>query len=82
MRLDTAATVRATLRFHPDGLTLLEIAHFAGVPYRAVHRAILKMPDTYIDRWQSPVGKHRYQAVWCVVPVPANCPRPNKKGTK
>ena len=35
------------------------------------------MPDSYIDRW---TGPHRGQwaAVWCVVEVPENCPKPDE----
>lgn len=76
MRPDTEAAVRATLRQHSDGLTLTEIAQHSGVEYRKVHRAIAKMPDTYIDRWCEPEGPVRYQAVWCAVVPPPNCPHP------
>ena len=74
--MKTELLVRSTLRIHSDGLTLNEIAHFAGVPYRYAHRAVAKMPDVYIDRWQPPRGTSPYQAVWCSVPVPDNCPHP------
>lgn len=74
--MKTELLVRSTLRIHSDGLTLNEIAHFAGVPYRYAHRAVAKMPDVYIDRWQPPRGASPYQAVWCSVPVPDNCPHP------
>jgi hypothetical protein len=70
--------VRNTLRFNPDGLTLNEIAQVSGVPYRSVHRAVAKMPDVYIDRWRAPTGAYPYQAVWCSVPVPDNCPHPKE----
>lgn len=72
--------IRTTLRQHPDGLTLTEIAEHSGVPYRAVHRAVPKMPDVYIDRWRAPDGAYPYQAVWCVVEVPDDCPHPVKGG--
>ena len=76
--MSTTVAIRATLRFNPDGLTLTEIAAQSGVPYRAVHRALPKMPDAYIDRWKAPAGAYPYQAVWCVVPVPDNCPHPKE----
>ena len=76
--MKTELLVRSTLRIHSDGLTLNEIAHFAGVPYRYAHRAVAKMPDVYIDRWQPPRGTSPYQAVWCSVPVPDNCPHPKE----
>lgn len=74
--MKTELLVRNTLRLHADGLTLNEIAHFAGVPYRYAHRAVTKMPDVYIDRWKPPRGACPHQAVWCAVPVPDNCPHP------
>ena len=70
--------VRNTLRFNPDGLTLNEIAQQSGIPYRSVHRAVAKMVDVYIDRWRAPTGAYPYQAVWCSVPVPDNCPHPKE----
>ena len=76
--MKTELLVRNTLRFNPDGLTLNEIARQSGVPYRYVHRAVAKMPDVYIDRWQPPMGTSQYQAVWCAVEVPDNCPHPKE----
>ena len=70
--------IRATLRQHPDGLTLSEIAQHSGVPYRAVHRTVTKMPDVYIDRWTDTGKVTRHQAVWCVVVPPPNCPHPKE----
>lgn len=71
--------LRATLRQHKDGLTLKQLAEQSGVTYRSVHTSIQTMPDVYIDRWDSPTGRFRYQAVWCAVEVPENCPHPGKK---
>ncbi len=77
MTPNTILTVRAALRLAEDGMTLNEIAEKTGLPYRAVHRAVPKMPDVYIDRWRAPDGAYPYQAVWCAVEVPENCPKPN-----
>lgn len=77
--MSTAEIIRATLRKHNDGLTLIEIAEQSGSPYRNVHRVINNMADAYIDRWQSPASSCPYQAVWCVVEVPENCPHPTKE---
>lgn len=78
VRYTVVPIIRATLRKHSDGLTLSGIAEHSGVPYRSVHTAMSRMPDAYIDRWVSPKSSFRYQAVWCVVPVPENCPHPRK----
>ena len=71
--------VRATLLKHGDGMTINEIAAASGVPYRSVHRAVHKMEDVYIDRWLAPTGAYPYQAVWCAVVMPQNCPHPRRK---
>lgn len=36
------------------------------------------MPDAYIDRWDTS-GAGAHSAVWMVVAVPENCPRPTSK---
>jgi hypothetical protein len=79
MTHNTTDTVRAALRAAEDGMTLNEIAEKVGLPYRAVHRAVPKMPDAYIDRWRPPNGAYPHQAVWCVVIPPPNCPHPREK---
>jgi hypothetical protein len=37
-----------------------------------------RMPDTYIDRWAEP-KRGQYVAIWCVLKVPADCPKPRKR---
>ena len=78
MKIDAASQVRRLLRSVSDGLTLNEIAERTGCSYRSVHRAVQGMPDIYIDRWQAPEGAYPYQAVWCVVTPPENCPHPTR----
>ena len=71
--------IRAVLREHPEGLTTNEVAELCeSVPDgKAARRSLEGMPDAYIDRWVDKVGaRGRWQAVWCVVDVPANCPYP------
>jgi hypothetical protein len=77
--LSAIFVVRATLLKNSDGMTINEIAAASGVPYRSVHRAVHKMEDVYIDRWLAPSGAYPYQAVWCAVVVPVNCPHPREK---
>jgi len=36
------------------------------------------MPDSYIDRWSGP-HRGQWAAVWCVVEVPEDCPKPDEK---
>lgn len=73
--------IRSTLRNAADGLSVNEIAIRTGINQDLVRRCLGKMPDAYIDRWytqraQPPV------AIWCVVDVPENCPRPPLKREK
>ena len=67
------------LRLHPDGLTTNEVAELCELvtDAEAARRSLESMPDAYIDRWIAKRGaRGQWQAVWCVVDVPANCPYP------
>ena len=64
-----------------DGLTSLELAemlgtnkHLVAASIRTMHRRLV-----YVDRWQ-PAGINGEMArVWANVPVPKDCPRPEKR---
>lgn len=60
-----------------DGLTTRQLQFRLGIEQRTICKALKAMPDSYIDRW---TGPHRGQwaAVWCVVEVPENCPKPDE----
>lgn len=81
------ARIRELLRAHPDGMTHCQIAKAFGIRDMNQPRIALKgMPDAYIDRWVEAVrygtaygtkpGVAGYEAVWCVVTPPENCPHP------
>jgi hypothetical protein len=72
--------VRMLLQKYPDGLPVSEIAERLEKPPEPVRRALITMPDAYIDRWIA----HRKQwiAVWCVVVPPQNCPKPTTRKEK
>lgn len=71
-----SAPIRDLLRSKPDGMTTQEIGDAIGMDRDGARRALLLMPDAYIDRWITvPSG---YSAVWAVVVPPANCPHPAK----
>lgn len=76
------AEIRNILRVHEDGLRATEIASMLGKYRQAVHRCLARMPDAYIDRWEPCNNRHEYAAVWCVVPVPENCPKPKKHANR
>ena len=61
-----------------DGLTTRQLQFRTDIEQRTLCKALKSMPDAYIDRW---TGPHRGQwaAVWCVVEVPEDCPKPDEK---
>ena len=71
--------IRELLRQNDDGLTIEDIATQLAMHADACRRVLPEMPDAYVDRWVGPF-RGQYQAVWCVVVPPENCPRPTKAG--
>lgn len=67
--------IRTLLKTNPDGMTVAQIAAVLKALPGSVNKALTHMPDAYVDRWTDPV-KGQYQAVWCVITPPENCPRP------
>ena len=78
MRKSNHAIIRALLKQHPDGLMASEVAEALNLQHRATKVALKSMVDIYIDRWVKP-GGCPFAAVWCVVEVPEDCPRPEDK---
>lgn len=71
----TKDRLRALLRATPDGLTVPQIMERLNASDdKPIRLALRAMPDTYIDRWVRRGAP--YAAVWCVVEVPEDCPRP------
>ena len=71
--------VRMLLQKYPDGLTAAEIAERSEKSNTSSRRALITMPDAYIDRWTA--RRKQWVAVWCVVVPPENCPKPKKETT-
>jgi len=69
--------LRALLK-DSDGLTVRQLEFALDVDMRTLTKSLKSMPDGYIDRWVGP-NRGQYAAVWCVVEVPEDCPRPNEK---
>jgi len=71
--------IRALLLEHSDGLSVSDICVRTGIDLRVARTCLKKMADAYIDRWI--LGRHQRppEAIWCVVSVPENCPRPRRK---
>ena len=61
-----------------DGMTVAGLVDLImGISDASVREALKNMPDTYIDRWTP--GRKGWTAVWCVVDVPEDCPKPKKE---
>lgn len=71
--------IRHALKQHEDGLTANEIGELLKLNKDSIRNALNTMPDVYIDRWMQARQGLREQAVWCVINVPENCPKPNRK---
>jgi len=69
--------VRMLLQKYPDGLTAAEIAERSEKSNTSSRRALIGMPDAYIDRWIA--YRKQWVAVWCVIVPPENCPKPSEK---
>ena len=69
--------LRALLK-DSDGLTVRQLETALDIDMRTLTKSLNSMPDGYIDRWIGP-NRGQYAAVWCVVEVPEDCPRPNEK---
>jgi DNA-binding IclR family transcriptional regulator len=72
-------TIRQILRSEEDGCTIAELADRLGAPKMSVAAALERMPDTYVDRWTEAGQQRPYEAIWCVVVPPENCPKPERK---
>ena len=72
--------VRMALQKYPDGLTVSEIVERTEKERRAIDKALLDMPDAYIDRWTT--HRKQWTAVWCVVVPPQNYPKPTTRKEK
>jgi hypothetical protein len=71
--------IRDILREHASGMTAHEIHALMPHINRAttIKSSLRRMPDAYVDRWTLNDGaRGQYEAVWCVVVPPENCPYP------
>lgn len=78
MRTGAIQKLRAILHCHPEGLTTTALSDMIGSERSNVAKYLQSMPDAYIDRWEK-AQRGAYKAVWCIVEVPDDCPRPTKK---
>ena len=74
--------IRDTLKQHPDGLKSSEIAKITGIDIRVVNKALESVFGVYVDRWENSTYRNTLAAIWVVVDVPENCPKPNHTGRR
>jgi hypothetical protein len=74
-----APVIRALLKEFQDGLSTKDICQKTGIDQKSARANLKKMADCYIDRWTPGSLKEPPTAIWCVVDVPENCPKPRKQ---
>jgi hypothetical protein len=74
--------IRELLKRHPDGLKASDIAKFTGIDVRSVNKSLEGVFGVYIDRWELATYRNTLAAIWVVVDVPENCPKPNNTGRR
>jgi hypothetical protein len=74
--------IRDLLKRHPDGLKASDIAKFTGIEVRSVNKSLESVFGVYIDRWELATYRNTLAAIWIVVDVPENCPKPKNIGRR
>ena len=74
--------IRELLKRHPDGLKSSDIAKFTGIDVRSVNKSLESVFGVYVDRWEKSTFRNTLAAVWVVVDVPVNCPKPENMGRR
>jgi hypothetical protein len=59
-----------------------DIAKFTGIEVRSVNKSLESVFGVYIDRWELATYRNTLAAVWVVVNVPENCPKPEDSGRR
>ena len=59
-----------------------DISKFTGIDNRAVNKALENVFGVYIDRWEKSTFRNTLAAIWVVVAVPENCPKPEHTGRR
>jgi hypothetical protein len=75
-------TIRELLKQHPDGLKSSDISKITGIDQRVVNKALESVFGVYIDRWEKATRRNTLAAIWVVVDVPENCPKPRNTGRR
>lgn len=73
-----AHALRALLLAAPDGKTAGALGHAIGLSTSGAYAILSNEYGFYVDRWVR-LERGAIAAVWCCVPVPEDCPRPDPK---
>ena len=71
--------LREILHGYEDGLTINELVVKTGLDGSNLRRVLADMDDVYIDRWSASQHQRPAQAVYCIVKIPEDCPKPAKE---
>jgi len=75
----TQPLLREILLGYEDGLTINDLIVKTCLDGSNLRRALADMDDVYIDRWLSSQYQKPAQAVYCIVKIPEDCPKPAKE---
>jgi hypothetical protein len=75
-------TIRELLKQHPDGLKSSDISKLTGIDNRSINKSLESVFGVYIDRWEKASYRNTLAAIWVVVDVPENCPKPENTGRR
>jgi hypothetical protein len=71
--------LREILLGYEDGLTINDLIVKTCLDGSNLRRALADMDDVYIDRWLASQYQKPAQAVYCIVKIPEDCPKPAKE---
>ena len=74
--------IRELLKQYPDGLKSSDISKLTGIDNRSVNKSLEGVFGVYVDRWEKSTYRNTLAAIWVVVDVPENCPKPNNMGRR
>lgn len=75
----TKSTLREILHGCEDGLTINDLIAKTGLDGSNLRQVLANMDDVYIDRWLASQYQKPAQAVYCIVKIPEDCPKPAKE---
>jgi len=71
--------LREILHGYEDGLTINDLVVKTSLDGSNLRRVLADMDDVYIDRWSVSQYQRPAQAVYCIVKIPEDCPKPAKE---